>query len=114
MLTNSIITSSTADGVPVPPPRRARLENLNKENLYEAFPSLNTQCSVRSRVLEDEEVAKQRQELVRSKSPAELSEIHGLDDIPVPGFVSDSLKKIRTRSTERYGVSQLMFILYLS
>merc|ERR1712226_41964 len=92
---------STADGVPVPPPRRARLENLNKENLYEAFPSLNTQCSVRSRVLEDEEVAKQRQELVRSKSPAELSEIHGLDDIPVPGFVSDSLKKIRTRSSER-------------
>ena len=104
MLINSIITNSTADGVPVPPPRRARLENLNKENLYEAFPSLNTQCSVRSRVLEDEEVAKQRQELVRSKSPAELSEIHGLDDIPVPGFVEhsmDSLKKMRTRSSER-------------
>ena len=59
---------------------------------------------VRSRVLEDEEVIKQRQELIRSKTPAELSQIHGLDDIPVPTFVEhsvDSLKKIRTRSTER-------------
>ena len=98
------IFHSTADGVPVPPPRRSRLEQLNKDNLYETFPSLNTQCSVRSRVLEDEEVIKQRQELIRSKSPAQLSEIHGLDDIPVPGFVEhsmDSLKKIRTRSSER-------------
>ena len=90
--------------MPVPPPRRSRLEQLNKDNLYETFPSLKTQCSVRSRVLEDEEVIKQRQELIRSKSPAQLSEIHGLDDIPVPGFVEhsmDSLKKMRTRSSER-------------
>ena len=59
-------------------------------------------------MLEDEEVIKQRQELVRSKSPAELSEIRGLDDIPVPGFVEhsmDSLKKMRTRSRERYELS---------
>merc|ERR1719328_32866 len=96
--------STPADGMPVPPPRRSRLEQINKENLYETFPSLNTQCLVRSKDLEDEEVIKQRQELIRSKSPAQLSEIHGLDDIPVPGFVEhsmDSLKKIRTRSSER-------------
>ena len=64
---------------------------------------------VRSRVLEDEEVIKQRQELIRSKTPAELSQIHGLDDFPVPTFVEqsrDSLKKIRTRSTERYVFSK--------
>ena len=88
--------------MPVPPPRRSRLEQINKDNLYETFPSLNTQCLVRSKDLEDEEVIKQRQELVRSKSPAELSEIHGLSEVPVPGFVNDTLKKIRTRSTERY------------
>ena len=94
--------STPADGMPVPPPRRSRLEQINKDNLYETFPSLNTQCLVRSKDLEDEEVIKQRQELVRSKSPAELSEIHGLSEVPVPGFVNDTLKKIRTRSTERY------------
>ena len=103
--------------MPVPPPRRSRLEQINKENLYETFPSLNTQCSVRSRVLEDEEVIKQRQELIRSKSPAQLSEIHGLDDIPVPGFVEhsmDSLKKMRTRSSERYIFSNWQLIHHLS
>merc|ERR1719412_1983997 len=59
---------------------------------------------VTSKVLEDDEVIKQRQELIRSKSPAELSEIHGLDDIPVPGFVEhsmDSLKRMGSRSRER-------------
>ena len=92
--------SEPMDGAPVPPPRRSRLENFNKDNLYEKFPSLNTQCMVTSKVLEDEEVIKQRQELIRSKSPAELSEIRGFDDIPVPGFVEhsmDSLKRMRSR-----------------
>ena len=97
--------SSVADGAPVPPPRRARLENLRKENLYATLPaSLKTELMVQSKVLEDEEVIKLRQELVKSKSPAELSEIHGLDEIPVPRFVKDaqsSLERIRTRSTER-------------
>merc|ERR1719510_1163972 len=96
---------SVADDAPVPPPRRARLENLRKENLYATLPaSLKTELMVQSKVLEDEEVIKLRQELVKSKSPAELSEIHGLDDIPVPRFVRDaqsSLERVRTRSTER-------------
>ena len=94
------MNSEPMDGAPVPPPRRSRLENFNKDNLYEKFPSLNTQCMVTSKVLEDEEVIKQRQELIRSKSPAELSEIRGFEDIPVPGFVEhsmDSLKRMRSR-----------------
>merc|ERR1719362_1682864 len=97
-------TSEPMDGAPVPPPRRARLDNFNKDNLYEKFPSLNQECMVRSRTIEDEEVIKQRQELIRSKSPAELSQIHGLNEVPVPGFVEssmDSLKRMRTRSRER-------------
>ena len=88
----------------MPPPRRARLDNFNNDNLYEKFPSLNQECMVRSRTIEDEEVIKQRQELIRSKSPAELSQIHGLNEVPVPGFVEnsmDSLKRMRTRSRER-------------
>ena len=95
---------SPPEGAPIPPPRRARLDNFNKDNLYEKFPSLNQECMVRSRVLEDEEVIKERKELVQSKTPSELSEIHGLGEIPVPGFVEhsmDSLKRMRTRSRER-------------
>ena len=83
---------------PVSPPRRFR-----RENIYESLPSsLKTECLVRTKVETDESVLKQRQELTRSKSPTELSEIHGLSDFPVPTFVQDLGKKLPTSAgTER-------------
>ena len=61
--------------------------------MYATLPaSLKTEVLVKSKI-EDEEVMRQRQELTRSKSPTELSEIHGLEDIPVPTFVQNLAKK---------------------
>ena len=45
---------------------------------------------------EDPEVQKQRQELTRSKSPAQLSEMHGIEDFPIPTFVENLSKKLET------------------
>jgi hypothetical protein len=39
---------------------------------------------VRSKVGTDEKVLKERQEITRCKTPAELSKIGGLSDFPVP------------------------------
>ena len=74
---------------PTPPPRRFR-----KEDIYESLPaSLKTEVLVKSKIETDEEVLKQRQELTRSKTPAELSEIRGIDDLPIPRFVENLTKK---------------------
>jgi hypothetical protein len=46
--------------------------------------SFKDQCLVRSKVGTDEKVLKERQEITRCKTPAELSKIGGLSDFPVP------------------------------
>ena len=52
---------------------------------YEALPdSLKSEVLVRTKVEEDPEVLAERQELVKTKKPAELAEIHGLSDFPLP------------------------------
>ncbi len=62
-------------------------EAKSKENLYEKLPaSLKTECLVRTKVEEDEQVLKERQEATRSMSPAQLGEIRGFSDIPLPSF----------------------------
>ena len=43
---------------------------------------------------EDPEALKVRQELVRSKSPAELADIKGFSDIPVPAPIQNMFKVI--------------------
>ena len=79
----------TDNAGPTPPPRRFR-----REDLYESLPaSLKTEVLVKTKVEVDENVLKQRQELTRSKSPAELSEMRGLDDFPIPTFVENLTKK---------------------
>ena len=78
----------TEDG-PTPPPRKFR-----KEDLYESLPaSLKQDLLVKSKIETDEEKLQQRQELTRSKSPAELSEIKSIDDFPIPTFVENLTKK---------------------
>lgn len=77
------------DSGPTPPPRRFR-----KEDIYESLPaSLKTEVLVKTKIEADEQVLKARQELARSKSPAQLSEIHRLEDFPIPTFVENLTKK---------------------
>ena len=65
---------------PAVPPRQKSC----KDSIYESLPSsLRNEVIVRSRVITDEE-SKLRQELIRSKSPVELSQMSSLKDFPVP------------------------------
>ena len=45
--------------------------------------------------LQDQEMVRERQELVRTKSPAELSQISGVNDLPIPTPVENLLKRKR-------------------
>ncbi len=60
-------------------------ESKGKESYYDKMPAgLKTEVLVRTKVEEDESVLKQRQEMTRAMSPAELSQFHGLSDFPIP------------------------------
>jgi hypothetical protein len=60
-----------------------------KETLYEKLPaSLKAEVMVRAKDT-DQEKSKQRQELIRSKSPHELSQITSLSAFPVPSPISN-------------------------
>ena len=52
---------------------------------YDNVPEgLKTQLLVKTKVEEDPEVLQARQTLTRTKTPNQLGQIHGLDDIPLP------------------------------
>ena len=72
---------------PTPPPR----EKWKKEDLYESIPSsLKSELIVRSKEVEmDLDELSERQELIRTQSPVQLSEIHSMADIPVPTCVKN-------------------------
>ena len=61
-----------------------------------------TKLLVRSKVEVDESVLKSRQELVETKTPAELGNISGLSDLPVPTRIQTLMrpKKRALKSTE--------------
>ena len=48
--------------------------------------------------MEDPEVQKQRQEIVNTKSVAELGEIHGLSEFPVPATLERLMDKNKRKS----------------
>ncbi len=74
-------------------------KSKSKENLYQRLPdTLKAECLVRTKD-EDPEVQRERQELVKNKTPAELSEIHGLSDFPMPSF--HKKKEDETDATKR-------------
>merc|ERR1719193_2380840 len=74
---------------PVAPPRQ---KSCNA-SIYESLPSsLRNEVIVRSRPITDEEL-KIRQEIIRSKSPTELSQISSLKDIPVPKTIEKLFEK---------------------
>merc|ERR1712033_66130 len=74
-----------------------------KDDMYASLPrSLKDQLIVRTKVEENEEVLQQRQALVESKSPAELSEIHSLGELPIPSRIEAWLHGSSTEA-ERNG-----------
>ena len=51
------------------------------------------------REMVDDDQLKARQDLVSTKSPNQLSEIHGLSDLPIPTKIENLFKKPRSRSS---------------
>ena len=61
--------------------------------MYDNLPrSLQQQLLVKTKAGQDEELIKMRQEIVATKKPAELSQIGGLGDIPVPTALENIFK----------------------
>merc|ERR1712226_601051 len=74
---------------PVPPPRKWR-----QEDIYDSIPaSLKSELLVSHTTSLDPEEAATRMELIRTHTPAELSQIHGLSDIPVPAIIENLMTK---------------------
>ena len=63
---------------------------------------------VRAKVEQDEDTLKSRQHLVESKTPAELGQISGLSDFPVPTRIQTLVrpKKRNLKSTEEKEMSK--------
>lgn len=79
---------------PVAPPRKGRDDSAEKKTLYEKLPAgLKQECLVRTKVGTDEQVMHDRQELTRSKTPAELGQIHGFSDLPIPQILPRKKKE---------------------
>ena len=57
-------------------------------NILLHFRSMKTEVLVRSKI-EDPEVQRERAESVKSKSIGELSQIHSIDDIPLPSTIEN-------------------------
>lgn len=53
------------------------------------------QLLVKAKVDENQEKVRERQELIRTKSPAELSQISSVSDLPIPAPVENMLKRKR-------------------
>merc|ERR1711988_608203 len=86
-VTDSSEQQSLTDSRPVSRATTASRKGL-KEDIYASLPrSLKDQLIVRTKVEENEEVLAQRQALVESKSPVELSEIHSLAEMPIPNRI---------------------------
>ena len=74
-----------------------------KDKMYDTLPqSMKMELQVKVRN-EDPEIQKQRQELTRSKSPVELSQLSSISDFPVPTTFEKMLQK--TRSVDNIAIS---------
>merc|ERR1711990_583481 len=88
-------TSSSKRPAPAAPIERPSSPQSFKETIYETLPRSmrETQLITNSKFEEDEERLKERQELTRTKSPTELSQISSMSDFPIPTPVENLLKK---------------------
>ena len=66
------------------------------ESIYGSLPrSMKEQQLLVKAKVEEPEKVRERQELVRTKSPAELSQITSVADLPIPAPVENMLKRKR-------------------
>merc|ERR1711963_1319058 len=100
-LYNKLTTTSTKRPAPAAPAERPSSPQSFKETIYETLPRTmrETQLITNSKFEEDEERLKERQELTRTKSPTELSQISSMSDFPIPTPVENLLKK-KSEQTE--------------
>merc|ERR1719507_411383 len=96
-LYNKLTAPSSKRPAPAAPTERPASQQGLKETIYETLPRSmrETQLITNSKFEEDEERLKERQELTRTKSPTELSQISSMSDFPIPTPVENLLKKKR-------------------
>merc|ERR1719370_210307 len=94
-LYNKLTATSSKRPAPAAPIERPSSPQSFKETIYETLPRSmrETQLITNSKFEEDEERLKERQELTRTKSPTELSQISSMSDFPIPTPVENLLKK---------------------
>merc|ERR1712212_1051063 len=94
-LYNKLTATSSKRPAPAVPAERPSSPQSFKETIYETLPRSmrETQLITNSKFEEDEERLKERQELTRTKSPTELSQISSMSDFPIPTPVENLLKK---------------------
>merc|ERR1712088_794956 len=94
-LYNKLTATSSKRPAPAVPTERPSSPQNFKETIYETLPRSmrETQLITNSKFEEDEERLKERQELTRTKSPTELSQISSISDFPIPTPVENLLKK---------------------
>merc|ERR1719383_626573 len=101
----SLNNINTTDSPRAPP----RQKSCNA-SIYESLPSsLRNEVIVRSRPITDEE-SKSRQELIRSKSPVELSQISSIKDFPVPKSIEKLFEKPEGEDSADDGQPQPDFV----
>merc|ERR1712233_134007 len=100
-LYNKLTATSTKRPAPAAPTERPSSPQSFKETIYDTLPRSmrETQLITNSKFEEDEERLKERQELTRTKSPTELSQISSMSDFPIPTPVENLLKK-KSEQTE--------------
>merc|ERR1712088_352480 len=94
-LYNKLTATSSKRPAPAAPIEQPSSPQSFKETIYETLPRSmrETQLITNSKFEEDEERLKERQELTRTKSPTELSQISSVSDFPLPTPVENLLKK---------------------
>merc|ERR1712038_835374 len=94
-LYNKLTATSSKRPAPAAPIERPSSPQSFKETIYETLPRSirETQLITNSKFEEDEQRLKERQELTRTKSPTELSQISSISDFPIPTPVENLLKK---------------------
>ena len=67
-----------------------------KDKMYDTLPKSMTETKLLVKAREeDPETQKQRQELTRSKSPVELSQMSSISEFPIPTTIEKMLQKTR-------------------
>ena len=73
---------------------------LTLDEMYATLPkSLKEQNLITASLIEDPEVVAKNQEIVKSKTPAQLAQINNLDEFPIPNNIETLIKKRTLKST---------------